>query len=264
MIGMGNFEANKLYNKADNATKAGNHKEAVYWYDQCLNLTPYDDEAWVGRGLSLILLKQFDEALISFDEAIRIQPNNFNAWICKGECLAIDLDRHEEALECYKIVLNLNQSDYRTWNNQGGSLMKLNRTLEAEASWETALKIKPDYHPARTNLSSKLITRKLMPLSKTIAVIIDKQQKQNCGKEYFYLDETALTFPILLAAPNPTSQTSIPPNAKVIQLQKYKLQGNLTIYSGNIPPEEDWFNTNRTEFCYFAYRNELEPWLKTN
>ncbi|MFN5955645.1 MAG: tetratricopeptide repeat protein [Dolichospermum sp.] len=153
MIGMGNFEANKLYNKGYDALDLGNYKEAIYWFDQCLKLTPYDAEAWTNKGLSLVFLKQTNEALICFDQAIKIQPNNIDAWKCKGECLTVDLDRNEEALECYKKVLILDPNNYETWNNQGFSLLKLNRISEAKISFEMALKIKPDHPSSLKNLS---------------------------------------------------------------------------------------------------------------
>lgn len=153
MIGMGNFEANKLYNKGYNALNLGNYKEAVYWFDQCLKLTPYDAEAWTNKGLSLALFKQPNEALICFEQAIKIQPNNLEPWKLKGECLAIDFGRHEEALECFKKVLILDPNDYQTWNNQGGSFLVLNRISEAKVSFEMALKIKPDDSTSRKNLS---------------------------------------------------------------------------------------------------------------
>lgn len=107
--------------------------------------------------------------------------------------------------------------------------------------------------------------KKLVPLSAVVQSMLDRKEKRECGLEYFYLDETAFTFPIFIPAPNPHSQLGVPPNAKVIQLNKYQLiVGNLTIYIGNIPSEEEWVNPKTTEPYYFAYQDELEPWFKQN
>ncbi|MBG1267856.1 tetratricopeptide repeat protein [Nostoc sp. WHI] len=153
MFGAGNVNVNRLYNKGYDATCAGNHTEAVYWYDQCLKLAPNDHEAWMNRGLSLALLKEFDKAIESFNISIKIVPNNYEVWKFKGECLAIDLNLHEEAIECYKKALNLNPNDDRTWSNQGNSFSVLGRISEAKASWEKSLQVNPANYAAQKALS---------------------------------------------------------------------------------------------------------------
>jgi hypothetical protein len=106
--------------------------------------------------------------------------------------------------------------------------------------------------------------KKLFPLGDTNQSIVRGKDKRSCGSEYFYLDENAvLQFPVFISTPNPDTELGVHSNAKVIQLEKFKVtEGDLTIYTGNVPSKENWLDTETTKLYYFAYEDELELWLK--
>ncbi|MDY6786373.1 MAG: tetratricopeptide repeat protein [Cyanobacteriota bacterium] len=61
------------------------------------------------------------------------------------------LGRYEEAFASYDAALKIKPELHEAWNNRGNSLRKLGRYEEAFASYDAALKIKPEYHEAWYN-----------------------------------------------------------------------------------------------------------------
>jgi tetratricopeptide (TPR) repeat protein len=57
----------------------------------------------------------------------------------------------EEAIASYDNALKFKPDYYSAWNNRGTALFNLGRNEEAIASYDNALKIKPDYHEAWNN-----------------------------------------------------------------------------------------------------------------
>lgn len=106
--------------------------------------------------------------------------------------------------------------------------------------------------------------KQLFPLGPINQSIVRGKGRISCGSEYFYLDETAqLEFPVFTPTPNPHTNQGVSLNAKVIELEKFKVtEGDLIIYIGDVPSKEDWSNTKTTQPYYFAYKDELELWLE--
>jgi len=60
-------------------------------------------------------------------------------------------EEHKEAIASYDQALKIKPDDHEAWNNRGNSLDALGRKEEAIASYDQALKIKPDDHEAWNN-----------------------------------------------------------------------------------------------------------------
>ncbi|HID26577.1 MAG TPA: tetratricopeptide repeat protein, partial [Methanosarcinales archaeon] len=73
------------------------------------------------------------------------------AWDNKGNAL-INLDRIEDAIECYNKALELNEKDIIAWNNKGNALNLLGKKEQAIECYKKALKIDPNYSSAKKNL----------------------------------------------------------------------------------------------------------------
>ena len=69
------------------------------------------------------------------------------------------LGRNEEAIASYDKALKIKPDYHLAWNGRGNALEKLGRYEEAIASYDKALKIKPDFHDARNNRD--IVLRKL-------------------------------------------------------------------------------------------------------
>ena len=88
---------------------------------------PDSDEIYNNECLTLINLNRFDEAIECYDKALKINPNNVKAWNNKAFALH-NLNRLEEAIEKKEKTLNINPKDFGVWNNKGFCLHELNRT----------------------------------------------------------------------------------------------------------------------------------------
>ena len=111
---------------------------------------PDSDEIYNNKCLSLINLNRFDEAIECYDKALKINPHNFKAWNNKAFALH-NLNRLDEAIECYDRVLKINPNDFNVLNNKAFSLHELNRLDEAIECYDKALKINPNYFEAWAN-----------------------------------------------------------------------------------------------------------------
>ena len=69
---------------------------------------------------------------------MQIDESNVGTWLNKGMAL-LNLERHEEALECYDIVLQIAIFNPRVWFLKGVTLRNLKRYDEALDSLSKAL-----------------------------------------------------------------------------------------------------------------------------
>ncbi len=71
------------------------------------------------KGLILINLKRYDEALQNIDKALELQPDLAEAWINKGITLKF-LGRYEEALNTYDKAIKFQPDLPYAWYNKAG------------------------------------------------------------------------------------------------------------------------------------------------
>jgi tetratricopeptide (TPR) repeat protein len=57
---------------------------------------------WFNKGYALIQLEKYEEAIECYDKAIKIEPNDALAWDTKGIAL-VNLGKNNEAIECYAL-----------------------------------------------------------------------------------------------------------------------------------------------------------------
>ncbi|WP_457557585.1 tetratricopeptide repeat protein [Candidatus Harpocratesius sp.] len=60
---------------------------------------------------------------------------------------------YREAIECYKLALQINKTDSRVWNNLGNAYIEIDSNSEAIKSFEEALKLDPEYSEAHYSIS---------------------------------------------------------------------------------------------------------------
>ena len=54
-----------------------------------LEKNPNDPELWTRKGLALMDLNHFKDAIVCFDKALKLEPNFELAWINMGSCYGI-------------------------------------------------------------------------------------------------------------------------------------------------------------------------------
>ena len=98
--------------------------------------------AWNNKGSVLYNLDRADEALDCYDKALDINSRNAEVWNNKGSVL-YNLDRADEALDCYDEALGINPQNADAWYNKGAALLNLSRTEEAILAFQKFIKFAP-------------------------------------------------------------------------------------------------------------------------
>ncbi len=140
--------------------KAQGHLEREQWaasvrnFDRAITLgrkgTPGEEMPWYGKGASLILLGQYEEALRAIDKALDLNPRNEVAWLNKGNALT-KLGRLVDALRCFNAAIKVNPKYEIAWNNKGNTLVRLGHPEEALACYDRAIELDPGYRGAWVN-----------------------------------------------------------------------------------------------------------------
>src|SRR5438874_5970997 len=92
-------------------------------------------EAYNNRGLALMKLRRFEEALASFDRGIGVQPDHIGALANRGAALQ-ELGRAQEALVSLDRVIAMQPRLAGAHNNRGKALSDLRRFEEALAGFD--------------------------------------------------------------------------------------------------------------------------------
>jgi superkiller protein 3 len=91
---------------ADLLRRTGKVRQAVTRLAEMLEQDPYDLEALLLLGRSLLDDKRYDHALAAFRRALKFEPENVTAWFHVGVALA-RLHRYAEAVEGWEKVTRL-------------------------------------------------------------------------------------------------------------------------------------------------------------
>jgi len=109
-----------------------------------------EDLPWYGKGATLIMMGQYEEALKAIDRALDINPRNEVAWVNKGNAYT-KMGQLVDALRCFNAALKVNPRYEVAWNNKGNALARLGRYEEALRCYERALESDPGYRGAWVN-----------------------------------------------------------------------------------------------------------------
>jgi tetratricopeptide (TPR) repeat protein len=102
---------------------------------------------WDTKGTALIYLGRYQEALDAFNVALSLAPNDAYSWNGKGNALA-GLGRYSEALGAYNRAFD-GGIDSDVWYNRGLALSAIGSYTDAVASYDNALAIKPNFTAAQ-------------------------------------------------------------------------------------------------------------------
>lgn len=136
-------DSSSLMSSANALQRQENWQDSLELYNQVLEDSPKNFEAWTNKGVSLSNLARYDEALDAYDRVVRIRPNNASAWINKGKALD-DLERYGEALNSYDKALTLDSHNALIWYEKGNTLDNLARYRDAVKAYDKALSINPN------------------------------------------------------------------------------------------------------------------------
>ncbi len=154
------------------AHKGGNLAEAENIYRAILKSQPKHADANHNLGVIAVSMNQIEAAVPFFKTALDANPNLEQFWLSYLDAL-VKADRLKDAKQLIKKAKKkgfdakklgnllsqskrVSASDAEAYNNLGNTLQGQGRLSEAEASYNRALALKPDYAQAHFNLGNTL------------------------------------------------------------------------------------------------------------
>lgn len=141
--------------RGDSLLLSKDYENAVRWYDRAIQENPNDPVLYNNQGLALQRLGKLHEALRCFNRATELDDKYLLPWINKGNVLS-ELRRYNEAMQCYDKAIEIDPNDASAWNNKGNLSAILGRYDEANTYFEKALQSLPEYASAWNNKGDAL------------------------------------------------------------------------------------------------------------
>jgi Tfp pilus assembly protein PilF len=146
-------DANQYHARGVALVNLEKYPEALASFDHALKLAPGTAPTYLWRGRAHAQLGQLDAAIDDFDRALKLAPTEFEAHLQRGIALA-RLERSEESLGSFDEAVRLDRNNADALNNRGAVLVRLSRPAEALDDFVNAVRCKPDYADAYTNLGN--------------------------------------------------------------------------------------------------------------
>ena len=121
----------------------GKLREAIWHYEQVLDLKPDYVEAHKNAGFVLSLVGDDQAAARHYEQAARMTPEDAEVRNNLGSAL-LRLGRVQEAIGCYEQALRIKSDSAATHYNLGIALQRAGRLPEAMEHYEQAVRLKPD------------------------------------------------------------------------------------------------------------------------
>src|SRR5690606_8040876 len=107
--------------------------------DQYLNINQSDSWGWNFRANLLLKMERYQEALESFDMVIALDSSNAQAYNDRALVLSGGLNQYEEALASLEAALQIEPLNANTWYNKGIVLEKMGRNNESLDAYGKAI-----------------------------------------------------------------------------------------------------------------------------
>jgi len=146
--------ASNAYQDGETAYATGKYPEAVAAFGEAVRSKPSWAEAHYALALSLNEIGKLEDANREFAEVVKLKGAYqmvVLSYYNIGNNYA-DLKKYLEAIEAYKLSIDLNPDISESHNNLGLAYSALGRVAEAIPEFERAIKLDPDYATARYNL----------------------------------------------------------------------------------------------------------------
>ncbi|MFZ9759895.1 MAG: tetratricopeptide repeat protein [Candidatus Kapaibacteriota bacterium] len=114
------------------------YEVALTWYDQYLEIEPFDHVIWFNKAVVLCHLEQFNAAISCYDFALAIKEDFAGAWYNRGNALG-SLGRLLEAIESYRTSLEYESTDVAGWHNLGSTLEETGAFRDAIEAFSMAV-----------------------------------------------------------------------------------------------------------------------------
>lgn len=148
--------------KASYLSEMGRAAEALAAANKAAELRPGDAGTWFSIALIQNQLGDRERELAAYDNVLRISPGYAPAMLNKGATL-YEMGRLEWSLKVFNDIVHRYPQEPRGWNNRGLALKGLGKLLEAQASFEKAHALDPDFEDPLINIARLREERGDMP-----------------------------------------------------------------------------------------------------
>ena len=150
----------------------GRHEEVLKCCDRALKLDSQDSSFWKLKGVGLLSMKRYPEAIACFqqaeklgdasvaelaEECVKFQSPDAYRYFRLG-CQYQQEGNNAEAIRCFDKGLAIYPNAGRIWNNKGAALLALNRAQEAVACFDRAISLSPADRGAWNNKAIALMS----------------------------------------------------------------------------------------------------------
>jgi len=118
------------------------YSNAINYFNRIININKNDKDAWLWKGNCLSDMRQYEEAIGCYNRSVEINPKNENTWLWKGRCLS-DMEQYEEAIDCYNRSVEINPNNEDAWLWKGRCLFYMRQYEEAINCYNRLIEINP-------------------------------------------------------------------------------------------------------------------------
>jgi len=135
------------YNRGIEEGKKGNYDNAIYEFNQALQLRPDYADAFFGRGVAYAHKGNQDQAIIDYNRALQLKPDYPEIYEDRG----MEYDRlgnYDQAIADFDHALQLKPDYAEAYSSRGLSYGKKGNYDQAIQDVNQAIKLKPDFERA--------------------------------------------------------------------------------------------------------------------
>lgn len=133
-------DSEKIFTAGERAYRNGDLTLAISLFDRVLMLDPDHINAYLQRGFSHSMNKEYERAVQDFTAVIARKTDHQWAYISRGSAL-VRLERHAEALSDFNMVLSLDPRNEEAYNNRGWAHKGLNDLEAACKDWKSSQRL---------------------------------------------------------------------------------------------------------------------------
>jgi len=123
----------------------GNYQEAIGYYNQALQIDPYNRNALFYKASAYQCMSDWKNARNSSDKVLDINSNDTGGLLLRGLIQALGFGDYSGAINFYDRVLAIDPSNAYAWSYRGNAYGGLNDADSAILSYNRALNIDPGF-----------------------------------------------------------------------------------------------------------------------
>jgi tetratricopeptide (TPR) repeat protein len=154
-------EVAALVNRAAAYLASNQLEKSEQDYSAAIKLQPKSPLLYRQRAVTRKAMAKIDDAISDFSQAIEIyghdKPQSIPSWMSRG-FLHFQTANHQQAVDDFGHVIQLNPKATVAYNNRGYNLQQLGKPVDALADFDKAIELEPKYALAHQNRAWLLAT----------------------------------------------------------------------------------------------------------